>query len=35
MGGSESVYAEFRNRLDNIIWFDHLSGEEVIHPGCR
>lgn len=26
----ESVYAGFRNRLDNIIWFDHLSGE-VIH----
>ncbi len=25
---------EFRNRLDNIIWFDHLS-TTVIHQVCR
>ncbi len=25
---------EFRNRLDNIIWSDHLS-TTVIHQGCR
>ncbi|OZH91826.1 ATP-dependent Clp protease ATP-binding subunit ClpA [Salmonella enterica] len=31
MGEIKKVFTpEFRNRLDNIIWFDHLSGE-VIH----
>ncbi len=27
---SKDLYAGFRNRLDNIIWFDHLS-TTVIH----
>ncbi|MEA0983809.1 AAA family ATPase, partial [Salmonella enterica] len=31
MGEIKKVFTpEFRNRLDNIMWFDHLSGE-VIH----
>ncbi len=26
----EDLYAGFRNRLDNIIWFDHLSTDVIL-----